>query len=250
MKKFNIIFSLLVALYFSGCNSDSAVKQTQELNKNLMQKDGIKTEVSKSKKDIKTLKNNNLENKEKIIQTKAKNQQELKKLEIQKETQLAKIDAQKDLKIKELETKSQITQKELETKAKVESTKEQTAQIKAKTQAQIEIEKTRQKAQEIAIKEHSNTIRNISIIVFLIIVIWIIARYIDRASKRRHEAELKRKELEKEAYIEEQKLKQKNIDKMLDIIKDSNHDPEVKKEVAKLLTFDTNRYIKDKESKD
>jgi len=246
MKKINIIFSLLVALYFSGCNSDSAVKQTQELNKNLMQKNGVKTEVVNTQK----LKNSNLENKKNTTQIKAKNQQELKKLEIQKETQLAKIDAQKDLKIKELETKSQITQKELETKAKLEISKEKTTQIKAKTQAQIEIEKTRQKAQEIAIKEHSNTIKNISIIIFLIVVIWLIIRYIDRASKRKHEAELRKKELEKEAYIEEQKLKQKNIDKMLDIIKDSNHDPEVKKEVAKLLTFNSNRYIKDKESKD
>ncbi len=236
MKKLNILLAFIIALIFLGCDSNSAVKQTQELNKNLMQKEGIKKEPMNQKKF----------NEQKSLETKVQNQQTLKKLDIQKETQLAKINAQKDLKIKELETKAAITQKELETKTKIESAKELTKQIKAKTQAQIQIEQTRQKAQEIAIKEHSNTIRNISIIIFLIIVIWLIIRYIDRASKRRHEAELKRKELEKEAYIEEQRLKQKNIDKMLDIIKDNSHDPEIKKEIAKLLTFNSNRYLEDK----
>ena len=256
MKELSLI---LISILFIGCNND-AVKQTQELNKNLAPKKEQKAMQKPSKSQAEKiialdynkkieLEKTKVQSKKELTAIENQNKQKIKELESQTQEKLAQIKANKEQKIKELETNAKIKQKELEAKTAITKEQQKTEQLKAQSSAKVEIAKADSKSKELAVKEHSSTIKTISFIIFFIVAIWLLIRYLDKASKRRHEAQLKEKELQQQAYMEETKLKHESLNKMLDIISDPKHDAEVKKDVSKLLTNSSKFLLDNKEAK-
>jgi len=80
----------------------------------------------------------------------------------------------------------------------------------------------------------------------ILLIIWLILRYINQHAKRRHEAQLKEQEYNFQAYQEETKMKHQSIHKMLDIISSDSSDPSVKKEITKILTHNKSSLIEHK----
>ena len=260
MKELSLI---LISILFIGCNND-AVKQTQELNKNLLPKKEYKTVQKASQQPSKSeaekiialdynkkieLEKTKVQSQKELTTIQSQNKQKIKELEVQSQEKLAQIKANKEQKIKELETKAKIKEKELEAKKLISKEEEKTKQIKAQNSAKIEIAKEKENTKAIALKEHSSTLKTLSFILFFILAIWLLIRYLDKSSKRRHEAELKEKELQQQAYMEETKLKHESLNKMLDIISDPKHDPEVKKDVSKILSNSSKFLLENKEAK-
>jgi hypothetical protein len=221
---------IITLFIFAGCNN-SDIEKTKELNRNLLKQYPKTTQnenLNKSEKmnysnkvELQKLQNKNLENLESI---KAKN---LEKIET--------IRAQKEQKIKELEVK----------KAKAEAlSKEKQLKIEANksiTLAQIASQKEISKA-----KEQSSFYKLTAIAIAIIALIWLLFYFLNKLSKRSHEAKLKEQELNFQAYMQESKLKHENLGKMLDIIKDENSDKEIKKEMTKLLSHNKKNLLEHK----
>jgi len=203
-------------LLFTGCNK-SSIEETKRLNQN-SQKD-INTQDNKTKAlEIEYQNRINLEN------IKNQNTKDLTKLQLQKDIELAKIQADKEQRVKEIDSQIAKTtaislnrQKEIEANASI-----RVATIESNTQI-------------VTSQNRISLYKNIAIVSSIIFIIWLIFYYINKASKRRHEARLKEQELNHKAYIEETKLKHQNIEKMLEIIGDKDSDKEIKKDMSKLL---------------
>jgi hypothetical protein len=224
----------IVTLFiFAGCNN-SDIEKTKELNRNLLKKQPQtmqKEKLSKTenilkmnysnKVELQKLKNQNIENLESI---KAKN---LEKIET--------IKAQKEQKLKELEVKKAATEAlSKEKQLKIEANK-------SITLAQIASQKEISKA-----KEQSSFYKLTAIAIAIIALSWLLFYFLNKQSKRSHEAKLKEQELNFQAYMQESKLKHENLGKMLDIIKDENSDKEIKKEMTKLLSHNKKNLLEHK----
>jgi len=218
MRAFLLITSLII---FSACDNQE-IQKAKLLNANnpLLQKSNIK---------------NSSTQKERILTINTQKELNLKKMELEKEEKLAKIEAQKEQKIKELELKKAKELALLKTKQK---------QIEANST--IELAKINSKTILEAKEKETSLYKVVAIVAFLIILIWLLIRYLQDAAKRRHEAYLREQELNYKLQLKESELKHKNISTMLEIIKDEKSDPVIKKEMAKLIAHNKNSIIEHK----
>jgi len=212
---------MIVILIFSGCNQDS-LEKTKELNrKNKLAK--IETEKKVAKK---------VEQKIKMQELKNDTNLKLETIKKDKEEALAKIKAQKEQRIKELELN----------KAKAVEL-EKTKQKEIEANSSLELAKINSKT-IVEVKEKETSLyKVIAIIVLFIVFIWLVIRYLQALSKRKHEEYLKEQELNYKAYEQESRMKHENISKMLDIISDENSDSAIKKEMAKILSHNKSNLI-------
>ena len=218
------ILLLLIALIFSACNKQD-IEKTKELNRNnrlLNTRSAItKQENSTQKERLSKIKN---ETKVKLMQISLANQEKLELIKAQKEERRQEIELEKAKDLEAQKTKQKIIEANNSiTLAKIDS---QTV---------------------VAVKEKELSLYKVFAIILLFIVfIWLIIRYLHGISKRKHEALMKEKELNYEAYINDTKYKHENISKMLEIIGDVKSDPAIKKEIAKILTHNKNNLIEHK----
>jgi len=203
---------ILLPLIFLGCNN--AVEKTKELNK----------------KNIKTISKDSHE--ERILKLNNQKEINLEKLKKDNSIQIAKIEAQKEQKLKEIELK-------------IEEKKQQTSLVKAKLEANKSVEIANiQNASKVKIKQEENSLYQVAIIIIsIVIAIFAILKYLSNQAKRKHEINLKEKEQQHQAYMQELKLKHENINKMLDILKDEKSDKELKKSITKLLEKGKGNFI-------
>jgi hypothetical protein len=193
-----------------GCGKNS-VEETKKLNSN-----NPLLKVKKSALKV--------SQKERLLELNNTHILKIEELKVKKELNLASIVAQKEQKLKELELQkeTQIAKSMLQ-KAQVESNKTITV-------AKINSSK------EVKLKEQDSSLYKVaSIIVALILIFFAILKYLSTLSKRRQELELKERELQHQAYMEDIKSKHQHISKMLDIISDEKSDKEIKKSMTKLL---------------
>ena len=238
-----LFFMVAIALTFIGCNKDS-IEETKRLNQSKISQKHSKQELKKEVKQEPTKESQTtqilkLDYQNRLDLQKAKHQkeQELAKLQAQKEMQIAQINATKEQKLKELEAQIVKTKSEAQKRQKeLEANRSITV---AKIESSTAIETTKSK---------TTLYRNIAIIAAIIVVLWLIFYYLNKASKRRHEAHLKEQELNHKAYMEETKLKHQNISKMLEIIGDEKSDKEIKKEMTKLLSYNKNSILEHKKN--
>ena len=194
----NLLYSIVLFMLV-GCGKNS-VEETKKLNSN--------NPLLKVKKSAL-----NVSQKERLLELNNTHILKIEELKVKKELNLANIVAQKEQKLKELELqKAQVESNKIITVAKINSSKE----LKLKEQ-------------------DSSLYKVVSIIVALILIIFAILKYLSTLSKRRQELELKERELQHQAYIEDIKSKHQHISKMLDIISDEKSDKEIKKSMTKLL---------------
>ena len=225
------ILLLFIPLLFVACNQES-IERTKELNKNNpLLKDKIAA-INSSTQDNREIQKNQIDvtkgnsySEYDLKRLETQNIQDLERIKAQHKERLEEIKAQKEMKIKELETQKEI-QKALALKEQ-KAIEANTSLLIAKLQSKTQIETT---------KEMIYVYKMVAIVTAVVILIWLMFYYINKASKRTHEAALKEKELQVKAQLEEEKLREQNIAKMLEIISDKDEDSEVKKEVAKLLT--------------
>lgn len=209
-KKMRNLIVLFTAVFVLGCN-ETSVEKTKDLNLNNPKISVLKTKQVDSKDEI-VLKLNN------------KSKLELERLKEGRVTKLATIDATKEQKLKELEIKSKKELANIELKKSI-----------VDSNKTISVESIKSET-ELKIKEKESSFYKVAVIILaLILIIWLIFKYLSLVAKRKHEEKLREKELQQEAYLEELKLKHQNISKMLDIIGDKNSDKDVKKAIAKLL---------------
>ncbi len=234
------LIALSAFILFSACNQES-IEKTKKLNatnpylapkagQNL-QKNSSKP-IKNEKVAIEKLK---IQNKQNLATLTAKHQEELATLTAKHQEELAKIAAQKETKLKELELKK--TQ-EL-TKAKLKTT-----QIEANKS--IAIAALKKDALIAKTKEESSFKKSAIIIAAVLFVIFLFFYYFNKFSKRAHETRLKEQELQQQAYMEEMRLKQQNVAKMLEIISDEKSDKEIKKEMTKLLSYNKENLLEQK----
>lgn len=221
-----LIFTALLLLI--GCDSDT-LTQTKELNKNnphLIKKNQI---VQKSLQIPKE------SQKERILKIDYKNKIALEELKNRQQEQLATINAHKEEQLKKLEVeKAKTLQTEKTKQTAIEANKSiQLAQISQKT-ALAEKEK------EISLY------KIVSFLLLLLLILWLILRYINQHAKRKHEAYLKEQAYNFEAFKHEAEMKHKNIHKMLEIISDDKSDPSIKKEITKILSHNKSSLIEHK----
>ncbi len=201
---------VLLAVFISGCNETSVAK-TKDLNSN-----NPKISVLKTKK---------VDNKdERVLKLNNKNKLELEKLKEGSVTKLATIDASKEQRLKELEIKSKKELANIELKKSIVDSNKTLSIESIKSQTELKIK-----------EKESSFYKVATIMLALILIVWLIFKYLSLIAKRKHEEKLREKELQQEVYLEDLKLKHQNISKMLDIIGDENSDKDVKKAIAKLL---------------
>jgi len=219
--RFVLLF--IIALLFTACENNS-IEKTRELNAN---NPLLKHRVIEKKPKI--------SQKEKLQKMAYDNKVELEKIKIRNLENLAKIEAQKEQKLKTLELEKAKAIEEQKTKQKLIDANS------SKELAQIESQKV------LKVKEKELSLYKIvAVIAFFAIIIWLIVHYLKTLAKQRHEAELKEKEYNFQAYTMELKQKHENISKMLDIISDKENDPNVKKEMAKILSHNKSSLIEHK----
>jgi hypothetical protein len=217
-----VIF-IILPIIFIGCNKDS-VEETKRLNSNNPYIK-VKKDKQKTTQQERILKLNNTHN------------MKLEELKSKEAQNLAKLESQKEQKLKEMELKSK------EELAKVELQKTKLESNKSITIANIEAKK------EIKVKEEESSFKKIAIVIVgLILMFFAILKYLHSLSKRRHEVELKEKELQHEAYMQDIKSKHEHISKMLDIISDEKSDKEIKKSMTKLLERGKSNILEHKRS--
>jgi len=217
-----VIF-IVLPLIFIGCNKDS-IEETKRLNSN---NPYIKVKTDTQK----------VTQQEKMLKLKNTHDMKLEELKSKEAQNIAKLNAQKEQKLKEMELKSK------EELAKVELQKAKLESNKSITIANIEAKK------EIKVKEEESSFKKIAIVIIgLIILLLAILKYLHSLSKRRHEANLKEKELQHEAYMQDIKSKHEHISKMLDIISDEKSDKEIKKSMTKLLERGKSNILEHKRS--
>ena len=205
----NIIFAISLML-FMACGKDS-IEKTRELNAN---NKNLTVKIAPKK----------VSQKEKIKELDNQQAKDLAEIKGKKEKDLAIIESQKLEKLKKLELNSKKDLANIELKkSQIESNKSiAITNIKSQT--------------ELKIKKEENSFYKVAVILLaLVLVIWLIFKYLSVLAKKRSEQELKERELNHQAYIEDLKLKQQNISKMLDILSDKDSDKDVKKSISKLL---------------
>jgi len=214
---------IILPIIFIGCNKES-IEETKRLNSN--------NPYIKVKKD-----EQKVTQQEKILKLNNSHDIKLEELKAKEAKELAKLNAQKEQKIKEMELKSKEKLANLDLqKAKVDSNKSITI-------AQIEAKK------ELKIKEEESSFKKVAIVIIGLILIFLaILKYLSSLAKRRQEVELKEKELQHEAYMQDIKAKHEHISKMLDIISDEKSDKEIKKSMTKLLERGKSNLIEHKRS--
>ncbi len=214
---------IILPIIFIGCNKES-VEETKRLNSN--------NPYIKVKKD-----EQKVTQQEKILKLNNSHDIKLEELKAKEAKELAKLNAQKEQKLKEMELKSKEKLANLDLqKAKVDSNKSITI-------AQIEAKK------ELKIKEEESSFKKVAIVIIGLILIFLaILKYLSSLAKRRQEVELKEKELQHEAYMQDIKAKHEHISKMLDIISDEKSDKEIKKSMTKLLERGKSNLIEHKRS--
>jgi len=246
MKKLAL---LIFPLFFIACNPAS-IERTKELNKNnpLLKEQINSTSLDKNSASSihnSSFKNNSSVTKSntqqdptiKLLTIHTQNQETIEKIKAKSQEKIEAIKANKELKIKELETKKEI-QKAL-------ALKEQKA---IEANASLSLAKINSKAKIEQILQESSLYKTIAIIIAILILIWLMFYYINKASKRNHEALLKEKELKYQAHIKEIELKQQNLTKMLEILTDENSDLEIKKEIAKAISQQQHNLLEYKKS--
>jgi uncharacterized protein YxeA len=223
---------LIVATLFIGCNEDG-VRKTVELNRDnpylpiktnyssgkIEDNNSKKVPLSKESK-IGFEQNKTLLSKLELEMIKLEHKKSLEELKIKNIENLEKIKADREIKLKELEMEMEI-KKALADKAKREAEVNSSVMI-----AKIE--------SETAIKTEQERIfiyKTIAIMVVIIILIWLMFYYMNKASKRRHEAIIKEQELKFKMHSDETKV----LSRFLDILQDENSDKEIKREVIKLI---------------
>ena len=214
---------LLVPIIFTACNNQD-IEKTKLLNSN--------NELLNTRTVIKK---DNITSKERILKIDSQKELNLKKLEAQKAENLAKIEAQKEQKIKELELQKAKEVELQRTKQKAIEANNSLELAKINSTTILE-----EKAKEVGLY------KMVAIVVLFIVFIWLVIRYLQGVAKRRHEAYLKEQEFNYKVHLKEVEMKHKNIDKMLEIIKDNNSDPAIKKEMAKILSYNKNSLIEHK----
>ena len=235
------LFIIAPLILFSACNEDS-IKKTQELNAHnpylitpTKTQEKSKTQQTSNKNQKITLETLKIQNQQNLATLKAKQQEKLATLTAKHQEELAKIAAQKEAKLKELELKKA---QEL-AQAKIKAT-----QIEANKS--VAIAALKKEALIAKTKEESSFKKSAIITAAVLFVIFLFFYYLNKFSKRSHDARLKEQELQQQAYIEEAKLKHQNIAKMLEIISDEKSDKEIKKEMAKLLSYNKKNLLEHK----
>jgi len=207
----NIILATSI-IFIIGCNQDS-IEKTKELNannKNISVKLQPKRDKIAQKEIIKKIDN---QHEKELIQINDKKEKDLAIIESKKAETLKKL---------ELDSKKELANIELK-KSQVDSNKTITiANIESNTKLELA-------------NKQNNFYKVVVILLVLVLLIWLILRYLSNLSKQKLEKELKLKELEHQAYLEDVRLKQENIAKMLDIISSKDSDKDVKKAISKLL---------------
>ncbi len=215
------ILLLFIPLIFTACDNQS-IERTKELNRNnkLLNTRSIK------------VKQNSTTEKEKLAKIEDDTKVKLAQMNLKEQEKLAQIKAQKEQKIKELELAKAKEVEAQKTKQKIIEANNSLELAKINSQTVVAV-----KAKEV------NLYKVFAIILLFIVFIWLIIRYLNGVSKRKHEALIKEQELNYEAYVTESKLKHENISKMLEIISDEKSDPVIKKEISKILTHNKNNLI-------
>ncbi len=215
----------IVAIFFVSCE-DNAIEKTKKLNEN---NPYIKKYKNSSYNITKKDKEKNKINKQ---INKFEQNMKLEKLKIDNIQTLAKIKAQKEQKLKELEAKTKENIKKLELqKAKIESNKTlNLAKITNQTKLKIK-------------EEESSLYKILIIVIGIVLILWIIIKYLISLAKKRKDIELEEKKMQHEAYIMDIKAKHEHIAKMLEIIKDENSDKDIKKSMTKILEKGKNNII-------
>lgn len=223
MKAFFIVPTLLM---LTACNSDN-IEKTKALNKN--------NALLATGKTAPLAIHNTPTQKERVLKMEYQNRIALNKIENSNQQKLATINAQKEQKLKELDLEKQkaIALQKTQQKAIEANNSLALAKIKSSTLIQIKTKET-------------SFYTVAAFIALALMLFWLLLRYINQQSKRRHEAHLKEQDLHYQAYMEESKMKHQNISKMLDIISDEKSDAGIKKEMAKILTYNKNSLIQHK----
>ncbi|HHD74589.1 MAG TPA: hypothetical protein ENL00_02015 [Nitratifractor sp.] len=219
MKALHILLTLLI---LTACSDDS-VSKTQELNKNNPYLPKLKEQKQ-------------LESpKERILKIEYKNRITLEEAKNRSKAQLAAINAKKEERVKELEL-----QKVQQLAA------EKTKQDAIEANKSFKIAKITQESALASKEKEISLYKVLAFLAMILLILWLILRYINQLSKRRHEAQLKEQEYNFEAYKQESQMKHENINKMLDIISSENSDPSVKKEITKILSHNKSNIIEHK----
>ena len=228
MKQFIILSTLFL---MSGCDNETIVK-TKEINSNNPYLDLAK---KRKRENNSTAKLSTESQKERLLKIDYQNTIALEELQKKSQKELATINAQKEEKLKELEVQ-----------------KATTLQAEATKQKAIEANKSIKLAeisQKTALVEKEKKFLLYKIVVFLLLfllLVWLILRYINQHAKRKHEAYLKEQEYNFEAFKHESEMKHQNINKMLEIISDEKSDPNIKKEITKILSHNKGSLIEHK----
>jgi preprotein translocase subunit SecG len=224
MKALQILFTILI---ITACD-DSSIRNTQELNKNNPRL--IKQETQTAPKSL-----NQESPKERILKIDYKNKIALEETKNRSKEQLATIEAKKMEKLKELELQ----------KAQ-HLASEKTKQIAIESNKSLQIAQITQKSKLAAKEQEVSLYKILAFFALILFIFWLILRYINQLSKRRHEAQLKEQEYNFEAYKQESQMKHENINKMLDIISSEKSDPSIKKEITKILSHNKGNLIEHK----
>ena len=218
------ILLLIITLLITACNNEN-IQRTKELNKY--------NEFISSESKIKKIEHKS--EKERILKMQNETKIKLEELNLQTKEKIEKLKAQNEQKIKEIELEKE---KAIQSRISKETV--------IKEASSVEVAKINSKTQ-ISVKEKEISMYKIFAIIFLIIVtIWLIIRYLQEVSKRRHAALMKEQELNYQVYLNDSNQKHENISKMLDILADKNGDSSIKKEIAKILTHNKNNLIEHK----
>ncbi len=220
MKTFRFISIIATTLIFVACSSD-IIKENKD----------SKTDKTETTRVVEAQKKDNLD-KEKILALEYEKKLELEKLKNQNIEKVEEIRAQKEKELKALEIEAQKL-------AEIEKTKQKEIEQKSS----IEIAKLEQVAEIKTTDQKTSVYTNAIFFAGVIMIVWIILSYYRKVAAQEHERELKEKELEKELYMKEMEIKQKNLEKMFDIISDPNSDIAVKKEIVKFLSSSTGSNI-------
>ncbi len=222
MKRVILIFVIFI---ITACNQDS-IEKTKELNINNSNLNIKKHITQVNQKEYNPIKPNSIkeESQKRVLQNNNQNKLELEKLKEQNKKDLIILKNQNEQKLKELDltNKKELANIELQKKISDNNRSITISQIENSTKAQV-------------LEKQNETLKIVIILIAIVIIIWLILRYLNQLSKNKLEEATKEKELNNQIYLEELKIKHQSLNKMLDIINDENCDKDIKKSLTKVL---------------
>ncbi len=224
MRKFYLIFFILLTLVFAGCKTDETHKAKLMTYPPVTTGYSVHKTTNPTDEKIRLLKAET-EAKARLAQIEAKKAENLKKLETQEAIATAKIEANKTQIVKELELRQ------------TQSTNTANTQIAAaNAQVTIATEKERQKAALARRHEEIIFYRELLIVGALILLLLMIFIYLLYRHRQNLKLQLHKEELRHQAYLEESRQHHEKVTKVLEIIVKEDLDKGVKKELTKLLS--------------